>query len=244
MNEFSLQHFPCFDDKWIRVDLESSLRSPEYVSVLWNNLIRDVELTTTRRRTVVNVAGHTSYLAANGKFYCGTDKLECNCNKNCTGVCHPRSHCNCKACRATVDTDGESARVDGAGGAEVNGIDHGLGATAGNGPANTASLYGQFYSADDIVESWLWCSTPSECFRFFLEGKEEKDIFFNVFHFYRFLDKLSMTVACICNIYISGILVVGRGDLCVNWIDGEGSPMHTLHNALTLTHIYISAGAD
>lgn len=155
MNEFSLQHFPCFDEKWAHADLESSLRSPELVSILWNNLIKDAELITTRHRTVANAAGHTAYLAANGKFYCGIGKLECNCNKNCTGVCHPRSHCNCKACRAIVDSDTE--RTAGSSSNDTADIEG-----SGCGASDNTNVYGHLNSADGIVESWLWCPTPSE----------------------------------------------------------------------------------
>lgn len=152
MNEYSLQNFPCFDDKWIRADLDTSLRSAEHVSILWNTLIKDVELITLKRRTAINANGHTAFMAANGKYYCGIEKLECNCNKNCAGICHPRSHCNCKPCRTTmkIGADAEVATA-------TSNTTDGTTKSAGD----TGWIVGNA-TGGDIVESWLWCNAPSE----------------------------------------------------------------------------------
>lgn len=143
MTEFYLHSFPCNDEKWVRIDLESALRSPEHVSILWNNLIKDLELRTTRSRRTENIAGNVTYLTGNGKYYCGADKVDCNCNKNCAGICHPRSNCNCKAC-GLIDgilstDDGENAEHDA-----------------------DDEMYSNLNTADEIIDSWLWCETPSK----------------------------------------------------------------------------------
>lgn len=131
--EYFLQPFPCFDQKWIRADLELSLRSPENISALWNNLVNDQELAT-NKHSYLNNAGNISYQAVNGKYYCGAEQIVCNCGKGCS-FCLPTSDCNCNSCDL-VDADDIKRNVTKANSAENN----------------------QSTTSDDILESWLWRS--------------------------------------------------------------------------------------
>lgn len=140
MSDYSLQAFPYFDDKWIQADLESSLRSPEYVQILWNNLIKDQELVTSKYRKVLNGSGNVAYLSTNGRYYCGVEKVDCVCNKGCLGVCHPKTYCNCHSCQLV---DGDDAKPN------------------STEPEIDTGIFSNLCSADDILESWLWGPTPS-----------------------------------------------------------------------------------
>lgn len=155
-NDIQLRPLPYLDGKWMRADLLSALRSPENLSILWNNLIKDNELYcdgtielsnnsgtsgTTFKLEAINAAGNISYAVPTTRpsvrYYCGVEKLTCNC---CTGYCRPDANsCNCQSCRVLDNTGGESSRR-----------------AAENDNGDT------FPSSDSILDSWLWCQSPSK----------------------------------------------------------------------------------
>lgn len=153
--DIRLRPLPYLNSKWLRADLLSALRSPENLSILWNNLIKDNELfcdssgssnntgygsSGTFKLEAINAAGNIAYaLPSNRRYYCGVEKLTCSC---CSGYCRPDSNCcNCMSCRVLDGGHaGESKRSSGDNTDETEKI-----------PAS-----------DSILDSWLWCQTPSK----------------------------------------------------------------------------------
>ncbi|XP_075155337.1 E3 ubiquitin-protein ligase HERC2 [Haematobia irritans] len=134
-----LRPLPFLDQKWIRADLISSLRSPEDAAILWNNLIQDCELVSSPAAPVLNAAGNLSYLGDDGKHYCGVQKLQCSCCP-ANDFCGPLSACNCSACHS-LDSDATIKKI--------------------TTQAQAAAVAAQRIASDAIFESWLWGQTPS-----------------------------------------------------------------------------------
>lgn len=155
VNEFQLRSLPFLDGKWLRADLQSALRSSEDLSILWNNLVKDNELicaNTTTTTVAINAAGNVAYMQNSGKYYCGMEKLTCNC---CTGYCRPTADCNCMSCRQldadeTTNTSSSAKRCP----------------TGIISQSNNIVLHGSTFdiplASDTILDSWLWNQTPSE----------------------------------------------------------------------------------
>lgn len=137
--DFQLRPLPYLDGKWTRADLQSALRSNDDLSVLWNNLAKDNELVTTpcSNTAIINSAGNVAYSNSCGRYYCGAEKLTCNC---CTGYCRPTAVCSCASCRKF-----ESDEHTGKRGTSVN---------------DSSNEYSN--SSDLILETWLWGSVPSK----------------------------------------------------------------------------------
>lgn len=146
-----LRPLPYLDSKWLRANLLSALRSPENLSVLWNNLIKDNEVYCDNsgglcnnahhhyKLEAINAAGNKSFIIPpTRRYFCGVEKLTCNC---CTGYCRPDSTCcNCLSCRvldnSAIDT---SKRL-----------------------ADHADEFDNIPPSDAVLNAWLWCQTPSE----------------------------------------------------------------------------------
>lgn len=151
--DIRLRPLPYLNNKWLRADLLSALRSPENLSILWNNLIKDNELYCdssgsnnngganggTFKLEAINAAGNISYaVPSTRRYYCGAEKLTCTC---CSGYCRPDSNCcNCMSCRVLDGSGGESAKRSSENNDEFESL-----------PAS-----------DVILDSWLWCQTPSK----------------------------------------------------------------------------------
>lgn len=149
--DIRLRPLPYLNNKWLRADLLSALRSPENLSILWNNLIKDNELYCDNssacnsnnsgaiKLEVINAAGNISYaVPSTRRYYCGVEKLTCSC---CSGYCRPDSNCcNCMSCRVLDGTaNSESKR------------------SADNSDENET-----IPPSDLILDSWMWCQTPSK----------------------------------------------------------------------------------
>lgn len=164
--DIHLRSLPYLDEKWLRADLLSALRSPENLSILWNNLIKDNELYcdgnielsnnngTTFKLEAINAAGNVAYAVPTTRpsirYYCGVEKLTCSC---CTGYCRPdASCCNCQSCRVLDNTGGESSSKR----------------------SNENSESEIYPSSDSILDSWLWCQTPSKYHIFFPFAVQKK----------------------------------------------------------------------
>lgn len=156
--DIRLRPLPYLNNKWLRADLLSALRSPENLSILWNNLIKDHELycdssglsnnnscnsngNAPLKLEAINAAGNVAYaIPSTRRYYCGAEKLTCSC---CTGYCRPDSNCcNCMSCRV----------LDGAANSETR-------RSADNSDENET-----IPASDSILDSWLWCQTPSKTF--------------------------------------------------------------------------------
>lgn len=138
-SDLYLRPLPFLDQKWVRADLISSLRSPEDAAVLWNNLIQDCELVSSPAAPVLNAAGNWSYLGDDGKHYCGVQKLQCSCCP-ANDYCGPLSACNCSACHS-LDSDATIKKI--------------------TTQAQAAAVAAQRIASDAIFESWLWGQTPN-----------------------------------------------------------------------------------
>lgn len=158
--DIRLRPLPYLNSKWLRADLLSALRSPENLSILWNNLIKDNELYCDSsglnnscnngqfKLEAINAAGNVSYaVPSTRRYYCGAEKLTCAC---CSGYCRPDSNCcNCMSCRVLDGSGAESSKRS----------------------ADNTDEFESFPPSDSILDSWLWCQTPSE-----------KKYFFNFFY--------------------------------------------------------------
>lgn len=148
--DIRLRPLPYLNNKWLRADLLSALRSPENLSILWNNLIRDNELycdssgsnnscnsSGAFKLEAINAAGNVSYaIPSSRRYYCGVEKLTCSC---CSGYCRPDSNCcNCMSCRVLDGSGIDSSKRD-----NIDELD-------------------TFPASDSILDSWLWCQTPSK----------------------------------------------------------------------------------
>lgn len=150
--DIRLRPLPYLNNKWLRADLLSALRSPENLSILWNNLIKDNELYCDNsgsnnscnssgafKLEAINAAGNVSYaVPSTRRYYCGAEKLTCTC---CSGYCRPDSNCcNCTSCRVLDGSGGESSKRS----------------------ADNTDEFEAFPASDSILDSWLWCQTPSK----------------------------------------------------------------------------------
>lgn len=149
--DFVIHSLPYLDSKWLRADLYGALQSNEDLAVLWNNLIRDNELvqigvggtvgtagtiSQITGNSTVNCAGNLSFMGANGKHYCGVQKLLCSC---CTGYCRPASDCNCYACHQLDNEETPKKNTNSSGNSQTN-----------------------LVPSDLILDSWLWGPIPSK----------------------------------------------------------------------------------
>lgn len=166
--DVQLRPFPYLDGKWLRADLQSALRSPEILSILWNNLIKDNELycdnssncnlsgaTNAFKLEAINAAGNVSYgIPSSRRYYCGAEKLSCSC---CSGYCRPDANCcNCASCR---ELDGAETSKKATEDSEENEM---------------------LPASDSILDSWLWCQVPSKLFNL-------------VYYFLSILDRIFLT---------------------------------------------------
>lgn len=145
------------DSKWVKTDLQKLL-DPDGLAHLWNEMVKDGEITgsfsdgllnsagiTARRglqRTLFNIIFLTipnkfrklligySCLGDNGHYYCGMRVLNCLC---CDGICGPQSGCNCINCQK-LDNEEEARRF------------------ASTSPVIISSM---------IHQSWTWGRKPS-----------------------------------------------------------------------------------
>lgn len=165
--DIRLRPLPYLNSKWLRADLLAALRSPENLSILWNNLIKDNELYCDSsgsnvnsynnsnnsgggggafKLEAINAAGNVAYaLPSNRRYYCGVEKLTCSC---CSGYCRPDANCcNCMSCRVLDGSDPLTTKPTPSPPRVADGATDDLEAI----PAS-----------DTILDSWLWCQTPSK----------------------------------------------------------------------------------
>ncbi|CAG7818352.1 unnamed protein product [Allacma fusca] len=83
------------DSKWMKTDLQKLLE-PEGVAQLWNEMVKDGEVTGSFSDGLLNAAGITARKGENGHYYCGMKVLTCPC---CDGICGPQTGCNCGPCQ-------------------------------------------------------------------------------------------------------------------------------------------------
>ncbi|ODN06550.1 E3 ubiquitin-protein ligase HERC2 [Orchesella cincta] len=84
------------DSKWAKTDLQRALDS-DGVYQLWNEMVKDGEITGSFSDGILNAAGITARKGENGHYYCGMRALTCTC---CDGICGPHSGCNCGPCQS------------------------------------------------------------------------------------------------------------------------------------------------
>ncbi|KAK3907967.1 E3 ubiquitin-protein ligase HERC2 [Frankliniella fusca] len=84
------------DRKWLKVDLQSTL-SRDGLIRLWNEMVRDGELSRPGIDAYLNANGVPTHKGETGRHYCGLRVLNCSC---CDGVCGPLEGCNCPPCQA------------------------------------------------------------------------------------------------------------------------------------------------
>ncbi|XP_026277054.2 E3 ubiquitin-protein ligase HERC2 [Frankliniella occidentalis] len=84
------------DRKWLKVDLQSTL-SRDGLIRLWNEMVRDGELSRPGIDAYLNANGVPTHKGETGRYYCGLRVLNCTC---CDGVCGPLEGCNCPPCQA------------------------------------------------------------------------------------------------------------------------------------------------
>ncbi|XP_048243824.1 E3 ubiquitin-protein ligase HERC2-like isoform X1 [Haliotis rufescens] len=83
------------DAKWIKTDIQSAF-SREGLSRLWNELVKDGEVSVRGSDSLYNSTGAIAKKGDTGKYYCGMKVLSCPC---CDGHCGPDNGCNCPACQ-------------------------------------------------------------------------------------------------------------------------------------------------
>ncbi|XP_077868707.1 E3 ubiquitin-protein ligase HERC2-like [Saccoglossus kowalevskii] len=83
------------DSKWLKTDLQAAF-TKDGLSRLWNELVKDGEITTSNSDTVVNCVGVPARKGETGHYYCGMRVLSCSC---CDGHCGPNNGCNCSPCQ-------------------------------------------------------------------------------------------------------------------------------------------------
>ncbi|CAM1314857.1 Uncharacterised protein at_DN1722, partial [Pycnogonum litorale] len=84
-----------FDTKWRKCNLQD-LFVDEELCLMWNELVKDGEISSVLPNTVLNNAGIISKKGKSSKHYCGLRNLMCDC---CDGICGPDDGCNCSSCR-------------------------------------------------------------------------------------------------------------------------------------------------
>jgi E3 ubiquitin-protein ligase HERC2 len=146
MSTFYFRALPYLDKKWMKADLTSALNSPEdYLSVFWNNLLADNEISISKYKSIVNSAGNLSYLKDNDKYYCGAQNLTCSC---CKGVCSESSACSCQSCQK-LETEETGKKFQ-------QSQQHHHSSQQQQQHNDEKSM-----SSDTIFESWLWSPIPS-----------------------------------------------------------------------------------
>ncbi|XP_064637694.1 E3 ubiquitin-protein ligase HERC2-like isoform X2 [Lineus longissimus] len=83
------------DTKWLKADLQS-IFSREGLSHLWNELVKDGEISANVNDGIINAAGVLAKKGETGKYYCAMRVINCAC---CNGVCGPNNGCNCNHCQ-------------------------------------------------------------------------------------------------------------------------------------------------
>lgn len=94
------------DSKWAKTDLQKALE-PDGVYQLWNEMVKDGEITGSFSDGILNAAGITARKGENGHYYCGMRALTCTC---CDGICGPQSGCNCGPCQS-LDREEEARQL-------------------------------------------------------------------------------------------------------------------------------------
>ncbi|XP_063244096.1 E3 ubiquitin-protein ligase HERC2 isoform X2 [Bacillus rossius redtenbacheri] len=94
------------DNKWLKTDLQKIL-NPDGLSQLWNEMVKDCELTGPFSDGLLNAVGILAHKGESGHYYCGLRVLTCPC---CDGICGPQTGCNCSACQR-LDQE-EATRVE------------------------------------------------------------------------------------------------------------------------------------
>ncbi|KAK7864133.1 hypothetical protein R5R35_007650 [Gryllus longicercus] len=83
------------DSKWLKTDLQQAL-NPDGLSHLWNEMVKDGEITGSFSDGLLNSVGITARKGETGRYYCGLRVLMCAC---CDGICGPQTGCNCAPCQ-------------------------------------------------------------------------------------------------------------------------------------------------
>lgn len=133
-NKLYSRKLPFLDKKWINVDLNNSLKNPDLVSIIFNSLIHDKELSQQKFQSIKNCCGNDSFVRSDGKYFCGAKVLDCSC---CDGICSSTSSCICVACQL-IETDDINKKL--ASGSDE--IDNG------------------FSSSEVFFDSWMWGAVP------------------------------------------------------------------------------------
>ncbi|ETN64680.1 hect E3 ubiquitin ligase [Anopheles darlingi] len=143
---------PYLDEKWLKADVGSALRSAEDLANLWNHLIQDEEVATERWPTAHNANGDVAYLRTDGRYYCGAANLVCTC---CKGICGPSSNCICTGC--------QSLELEGDGPGVPNGT-NGAGVSKKSPTQNHIQVTDPVSSSPSsvLLDSWLWSPVPGE----------------------------------------------------------------------------------
>ncbi|XP_071496413.1 E3 ubiquitin-protein ligase HERC2-like [Diadema antillarum] len=100
---------PRLDSKWLKIDIQGAFVN-ETLSHLWNELVREGEVTVGLADSVINSAGFPAKKGETGKYYCGRRVLSCTC---CDGRCGPNSGCNCPSCRKLDEEEKQSDNREG-----------------------------------------------------------------------------------------------------------------------------------
>ncbi|KAG8235164.1 hypothetical protein J437_LFUL015204, partial [Ladona fulva] len=96
------------DAKWARADLQDALHR-DSLSRLWNEMVRDGELTGPFSDGILNSVGVTARKGETGHYYCGMRVLTCPC---CDGICGPQTGCNCGPCQRLDQEENAREAVD------------------------------------------------------------------------------------------------------------------------------------
>lgn len=140
--ELHFRALPFLDKKWVKADVSAALRSPEDLANLWNHLVQDEEVVTTRLQTSVNAAGDVAYARPDGKYYCGVQSLSCSC---CKGVCSVNSSCCCSACQILEAEEGPAKKTP----------------SGQSGQQNQNQCETPGGCSGTILDSWLWSPIPT-----------------------------------------------------------------------------------
>uniref|UniRef100_A0A182QWD0 HECT-type E3 ubiquitin transferase n=1 Tax=Anopheles farauti TaxID=69004 RepID=A0A182QWD0_9DIPT len=157
--ELYFRPFPHLDFKWFKADVGSALRSADDLANLWNHLIQDEEVSTERLQTAINGNGDVAYLRTDGRFYCGSVTIACDC---CYGVCSAVSKCICLGCEelGVQDAAADSLQV----GSSAPGS-NGMGRKPQvqnhtQSPVDPPSMVGGNSASSVLLDSWLWSPVP------------------------------------------------------------------------------------
>nr|CAD7427836.1 unnamed protein product [Timema monikensis] len=106
MNDMVVRTQSRLDGKWLKLDLQWAF-NPDGLSQLWNEMVKDCELTGSFSDGLLNAVGIVAHKGESGHYYCGLRVLTCPC---CDGICGPNTGCNCPACQR-LDQE-EAARTE------------------------------------------------------------------------------------------------------------------------------------